>query len=1050
MKKSLKKIVAIVISIIMIVCALPITANATDICNSSNLKLRWLASEDYATDTTSGGRNAITQGTVNWANVNGYNAATFNNSDIYYTVSTNLLNRGIAGSVEGGSGTTIAFMAYVNSSSSSSPFFCIFNNNYGTSGYKTLLSYAPNGSIVYTNSAGTAKYSSTSASSVGWHTYVIKFYSSKSMEIYVDGSKVYGEQSDFYDNHTFDVPNSIKLGVNRENTAYYSGAIRDFRIYNSDLNATTVHNNLLAIAEESNLPTISAQADTNFVNTITNSSMKVSYVQPTIGGVGIENKTNRTYYRNILYCSNSFVANTNDTLVNKNSTYGYILMPSNTLVVYDGVTAPIIPIKASFNTSSYETGGYSYSTFAAIYLPSTPAFSLDNTWIGLNTANCNRFNGWPSDSGSTNQLGNTNVRSGNICQTQSYTYEIGFKNGLVMNSIPSSNPKTSIPFTVNQTGNESYTITSSGNVYYIDITGLKSAIANAKSQAITIANKYNKYTTASYNSYKEKTSNLLNFNINSNLQTTLGMANAVSRINNAITTAINEYNDAYSNLKKIEIAELHYMNGETTLLSYDEGDSPTLPESNVAVSNNDGTHCYLGWDKGDSRVVDEIKYTTYTQSKTSNQNCMYNSSVTQEASCTKPKITTYTCLICQYSYNETGDKIEHQITYTDMKNGTHTGVCSLCHELSTYVTEQHSFTNYVNNDDATCTTNGTKTATCDKCNATDTVEIPNSLLGHSYNQITVNPTCTEDGYDKLVCTICGNEEIVDGTNVDKLGHSYIANEIASANCISNGIVEYTCEACNDKYFEYTDINKDSHNELIYARTVDPTETEDGYDIYYCSNLCGYWEKKNIVPAIKQIDLTSCIESYNLAKITIVSDFTQYTASSVDEYNGTISSLIEDAEQAIIDADANTLDACTKAIIEASAILRVRTLSVSICNGLDIEIQNVSYGQSTTISVSQMSKVTIEQNGVTKVLCYADDDINYTFDNDAIIEIYPTNIKEASNRIAVLDKNENVISYIYDDIDNVDLNNLSAPKIPFYQFDRWQVVDDNTIKATYRA
>lgn len=1047
MKKLLAKIIAVIVSIIMIVCTLPITASATDVCDSSNLKLRWLASSDYAKDTTSGGRNAVTQGTVNWTTVNNYAGAQFNNSDIYYTVSSNLLSQGLASSVEGGAGTTIAFMAYVNSSSSSSPFFSIFNNNYGASGYKTLFSYAPNGSIVYTNSAGTAKYSSTSASSVGWHTYVIKFYSSKWLEIFVDSNKVYGEQSDFYDNHTFDVPNTIKVGVNRENTAYYNGAIRDFRIYNKDLNQVTVHNNLLAIAEESNLPSISAQADTDFVNTISNSSIKVSFVQPQIGGVGIENVSNRNYYRNILYCSNTFVANTTKTKVNTSNTYGYIVMPSNTLVLYDGVTAPIIPVKASFKTDYQETGNYSYSTFASIYLPSTPAFSLDNTWIGLNTTNCNRTTGWPSNSGSTNELGNTDVRSGNVCQVQSYAYEIGFKNGLVMNSIPSSNPKTDIPFRFNQTVNESSTITSSGQIYYIDITGLKSAAANAKTQAINVANKYNQYTAESYTTYKEKTNNLLNFNVNSNLQTTLGLANAVNRVNTAMTTAINEYNTAYANLKKIEIAELHYMNGETELLKYNEGESPNLPDSNVAVSNNDGTHYYLGWDKGESRVVDEIKYTVYTQSKTSNQDCVYMSVVTQNATCTKAKITTYTCLMCQYSYEETGDKLEHQIVYTDMQNGTHTGVCNNCHELSTYVTESHTFSNYISDNNATCTTNATETATCEKCSATNTVEIPNSVKGHSYYQIIAPPTCTEDGYTKNVCTVCGEESIVENTNVDKLGHDYIANEIVKPNCSSSGMIEYQCSRCDDSYIEYTDTDPSVHGELIYARTVEPSENSDGYDIYYCSNLCGYWEKRNIVEATNPLDFDSSLESYNLAKELIVTVFEPYTDSSITEYNNVIASAISQAEDAINNSDAITLDACTKAIIEANSILRIKTISVSICNGTNINVQSVSYNESISISVSQMSKVTIEQDGLTTVLCYTDDDFDYAFNNDAIIEIYPTNENTPSNKITVLDKNDKVISYVYGE---VDLDSLQAPKVPFYTFSGWQVIDDNTIKATYRV
>ena len=56
----------------------------------------------------------------------------------------------------------------------------------------------------------------------------------------------------------------------------------------------------------------------------------------------------------------------------------------------------------------------------------------------------------------------------------------------------------------------------------------------------------------------------------------------------------------------------------------------------------------------------------------------------------------------------------------------------------------HSFTNYVSNDNATCTENGTETASCNRgCGATDEREIPDSAKGHSY----------QNGK----CTVCGDE-----------------------------------------------------------------------------------------------------------------------------------------------------------------------------------------------------------------------------------------------------------------------------------------------------
>ena len=50
----------------------------------------------------------------------------------------------------------------------------------------------------------------------------------------------------------------------------------------------------------------------------------------------------------------------------------------------------------------------------------------------------------------------------------------------------------------------------------------------------------------------------------------------------------------------------------------------------------------------------------------------------------------------------------------------------------------HSFTNYASNNDATCTADGTKTAKCDRCDATDTKADEGSAKGHDYTEKVVD------------------------------------------------------------------------------------------------------------------------------------------------------------------------------------------------------------------------------------------------------------------------------------------------------------------------
>lgn len=100
----------------------------------------------------------------------------------------------------------------------------------------------------------------------------------------------------------------------------------------------------------------------------------------------------------------------------------------------------------------------------------------------------------------------------------------------------------------------------------------------------------------------------------------------------------------------------------------------------------------------------------------------------------------------------TGHTITEYVSNNDAtctKDGTKTGVCSVCGEEVTVTDEGsalgHSFTNYVSNNDATCTEDGTKTAECDNgCGKTDTITDEGTATGHNYV--------------KGVCTNCGAED----------------------------------------------------------------------------------------------------------------------------------------------------------------------------------------------------------------------------------------------------------------------------------------------------
>lgn len=122
----------------------------------------------------------------------------------------------------------------------------------------------------------------------------------------------------------------------------------------------------------------------------------------------------------------------------------------------------------------------------------------------------------------------------------------------------------------------------------------------------------------------------------------------------------------------------------------------------------------------------------------------------------------------------------------------------------------HSFTDYVYNNDATCTTDGTETAKCDRCDETDTRVKTGSALGHKTVKTEAKEaTCTSEGYtgDK-VCKDCG-EVLEKGEIIPKLAHSY-----------KNG----TCTACGASDPDYKPAvsagEKDSADKSASPRTGD--------------------------------------------------------------------------------------------------------------------------------------------------------------------------------------------------------------------------------------
>ena len=152
----------------------------------------------------------------------------------------------------------------------------------------------------------------------------------------------------------------------------------------------------------------------------------------------------------------------------------------------------------------------------------------------------------------------------------------------------------------------------------------------------------------------------------------------------------------------------------------------------------------------------------------------------------------------------------------------------------------HTYGSAVITKQPTCTSEGTKTKTCTKCNATVTETIPKT--SHKYADTVVAPTCTTDGYTLHKCSVCGTS--YKNSTTKATGHSY-GNSVVTKQptCTSEGTKTKTCTKCNATVTET--IPKTSHK---YADTVvAPTCTTDGYTLHKCS-VCGTSYKNSTTKA----------------------------------------------------------------------------------------------------------------------------------------------------------------------------------------------------------
>ncbi len=198
-----------------------------------------------------------------------------------------------------------------------------------------------------------------------------------------------------------------------------------------------------------------------------------------------------------------------------------------------------------------------------------------------------------------------------------------------------------------------------------------------------------------------------------------------------------------------------------------------------------------------------------------------------DATCVTPGEVEFACSVCNETKWESGAYGAHQLTaHAEVPADCVTAgteaywTCDVCNkmfsdaEAATEITEvqaipalNHSFTNYVNNNDATCQKNATETAKCDRCDVTDTREIANSTVAHQFTVAgeTTPGTCVDKAQTVMSCAFgCGQTEIAYG-DVDPANHKSVEvkadTAVAPTRETDGKEADKVCTACGVKVEE---------------------------------------------------------------------------------------------------------------------------------------------------------------------------------------------------------------------------------------------------------
>lgn len=203
--------------------------------------------------------------------------------------------------------------------------------------------------------------------------------------------------------------------------------------------------------------------------------------------------------------------------------------------------------------------------------------------------------------------------------------------------------------------------------------------------------------------------------------------------------------------------------------------------------------------------------------------------------------------------------------------------------------------------------------------------VTDCLFGHTYEQVIVAPTCTEDGYTLHTCKVC--KDSFKDNEVKAVGHKY-EKTVKEPTCTEAGITTYTCTVCKDTYqndkvdakghsfgnnnancsvcnavnpsfklAKVTGLKTKSRNTKSIRIQWDKVDAADCYIVYKYNNESGKYDYVAQVDASKNNYLASGIKAGEIVKFrvaavkgNVIGEKSSYLKTSTTPKQGNIKSV----------------------------------------------------------------------------------------------------------------------------------------------------------------